>query len=79
MDTQAQRIIDKFGSAYRLSAALKAIGYLRNPSTVYRWTYSREKGGTDGMVPTRALTYILRAARFEGVMLTPEDLDPRPR
>lgn len=77
MKTQAQRIIDKFGNAYKLSQALKRAGVNRNANAIYKWTYSREKGGTGGLIPTKAVAEILSAARLEGILLTQEDLDPR--
>lgn len=77
MKSQAQRIIDKFGNPYRLSAALKRAGITRNATAIYKWTYPRSKGGTDGLIPTKALNEILAAARLEGIMLTQDDLDPR--
>lgn len=71
--TQAERVIAKFGSAYRLARLLN-----KDPAAVYRWTYPKNRGGTGGLVPASAMQHILRVARLEGVLLTPEDLDPRP-
>lgn len=48
----------------------------RSEITVRRWTYPRDRGGTDGMVPLKAQFDLLRAARNEGVNLTPEDFIP---
>lgn len=74
--TQAERVINKFGGAKRLLAALKAVGFPKNPATVYRWLYPREKGGTGGIIPTKAWPDILTAARIEGIFLTAEDVGP---
>ena len=73
--TPAEKIIRKFGGAYRLSEALAALGpeCYRRPSTIYRWTYPKEKRGTDGRIPTRDVDLIKAAARGVGVYLTTED------
>lgn len=77
--SQARRIIDKLGGAgpgaeRRLA---KAIGLA--PSTVYRWDYPFDRGGCGGVVPTRSWPALTSLARREGIFLTDEDLDPRPR
>lgn len=76
--SQAERIIAKFGGARRLAIILKQADESQalNPSSIYRWTYPKEKGGTGGVVPTAALPLLIKAARLEGIFLTPEDLYP---
>ena len=76
-DTQADRVISKFGGPYKLAAALAAVGWKRSPTSIYRWTYAKEKGGTGGCVPVAAMHLVLEAARYEGIFLTAADLDPR--
>lgn len=73
IQTQAQRIIAKFGGPYRLA---KLIGC--QPSTVYRWTYDRPRG-TGGLIPADSMTDVLRAAAYLKLRLTAKDLDPRPQ
>lgn len=73
MKTQADRVIEKFEGAPRLA---ELIG--RDDSTVYRWTYPREKGGTGGVIPGNALVLVIRAAKQEGILLTDADLSPLP-
>lgn len=79
--SQAQRIIDKFGGARRLVSILNTIdpSTSRAPSSIYKWLYSRSKGGTGGVIPTSALPLVLKAARLEGIFLTAEDLYPGER
>ncbi len=80
VETQARNIINKFGTAAELCRALK----FANPdpkdhwneSSVYRWTYPREKGGSGGEIPPHALRAVLRAARYSGIVLTLDDLYP---
>jgi hypothetical protein len=72
--TQAQRMFAKFGGARPLALALGLA-----PSTVYRWDYGPERGGSSGVIPTRALPKIAALARREGIFLTEQDYDPRPR
>jgi hypothetical protein len=69
--TQAGRVIKKFGNARRLAALLGC-----DPSTVYRWNHPRKEGGTDGLIPACAIPDVMRVARLEGIILTPEDMHP---
>ena len=71
MFDQANRIIRKFGGARRLAAVLRY-----EPSRVYKWTYSREKGGTGGLVPAASVTAIQAAADLQGIALTDSDWAP---
>lgn len=75
--TQAEAIFEKFGNASRLCAILKALGRPYNKATLYKWTYPRTKGGTNGWVPTKAWPDVLAAARYFGVFITSEEMDPR--
>lgn len=79
--TQAQRVIAKFGGARQLAQALSRLelGKRRDAANVYRWTYPKSKGGTGGLIPSSAMADVLEAARLDGVLLTAEDIDPRPR
>lgn len=75
--TQAQRVIAKFGNARRLSEATRRLAdesLHRSPHVVYRWTYPKERGGTDGRIPSSALDAVLAAARLEGIFITAADL-----
>ena len=71
MYNQAEKIIAKFGNARRLA---KLIGV--HPVNVYRWSYPRTRGGTDGLIPTASLAKVLYAARSDGILLTMDDLAP---
>jgi hypothetical protein len=77
--TQAQRVIAKFGGAQVLGKALARVNSGRDRSRVYRWGYPKSKGGTGGVIPSSVIADVLTAARLEGVHLTAEDLDPRPK
>lgn len=72
MYTQAQKVIGKFGGVPRVATALDC-----DPSGIYKWTYTKEEGGTDGLIPSSALPRVLKAAEILGIELTKEDLDPR--
>lgn len=77
---QAESIINKFGGARNLARTLKECSdnpedhY--NPSTIYRWMYPVEMGGTGGEIPVHALKTILRCARLAGIMLSTKDIYP---
>ncbi len=76
---QAMNIIDKFGSAAELCRAIKFSNpekYHLNESSVYRWMYARDKGGTGGEIPSSNMRAVLRAARYSGIILTVDDLYP---
>lgn len=75
---QAKKIIGKFGGARRLARILETIGKPRDPVNIYRWMYPKSRGGSDGIIPTAALPDVIAAARFEGIHISSEDLDPRP-
>lgn len=79
VDSQAHRVIAKFGRPRDLCRALIEAGVeeVRDPSVVYRWTYPRPRG-TGGLIPNPALPAILTAARVQGIFLSTEDLRPRP-
>lgn len=74
---QAVRIFEKFGGPLRLFSALKVVGAPVGISSIYRWSYPKEVGGTGGHIPPRSWSAILLAAKLEGVLITSEDMDPR--
>lgn len=45
----------------------------RSYGRVLRWTYSKERGGTGGLIPADMQPILLRVAREEGLPLTPDD------
>lgn len=75
--TPAERVIQLFGNAYRLTEALRRVGYRISPVTVYRWNYPANKKGRGGFIPPQAWPFVVKAARIEGILLTTFDLDPR--
>lgn len=76
--SQAERIIERLGGMDHLMELLAYVGHPINLCTLYRWTYPKERGGTGGLIPTHMWPVIFQAARCEGIILGPEDLDPRP-
>lgn len=77
---QAQNVIMKFGGAPELARVLKAFSDnpddWYHPTSIYRWMYPANKGGTGGEIPTRAIKLIMKAARYAGVMISIDDLYP---
>lgn len=67
--TAAERVIEAFGGAARLSD-LTGI----DKSSVYRWKYPKERGGTDGAIPHGNHGAIMRAAFQYHIKLTRSDL-----
>lgn len=76
-NTHAAKIIHKFGTAARLVKALKFVGFSIDEDTVREWTHLH-KERTAGVIPAHYWPPILKAARFEGILFTEEDFDPRP-
>lgn len=72
MFKQAEKIIAKFGGPAKIAAALEC-----DVSAVYKWTYPKDKGGTDGLIPSSSMPIVLHAADVMGIDITPQDLDPR--
>lgn len=68
---QATKIINKFGSPYKMAEYVRI-----SPATIYKWTWSRERGGTDGLIPARSMQEVIRGARIAGILLTAQDLFP---
>lgn len=65
---QAERIIAKFGGPRRLASAIDC-----KPAAVYRWTYARARGGTDGYLPNTVKDRVKNAADLLGIEITAED------
>jgi hypothetical protein len=76
--TQAERILHKFGGAKRLAYALRGVGHPRHYTAIRRWALPKERGGRGGTIPATAWKGILLAAKAEGILLSAEDMDPRP-
>jgi len=57
MTNDALFIIEQFGGAKALAKAIN-----KDPATVYRWTYAKNKGGTGGLIPSSALHKVRDAA-----------------
>lgn len=64
----ALRIIDKCGG---FRAVAKMLGV--DVSGVHRWTYPKERGGTDGRIPSRRQQPLINAALAAGIPLSPTD------
>ena len=78
MMTQAERIISKFGSVDNLAKALLQVHYPKDTSCIYRWRSIKSSNSRSGLIPSFCLPYVIEAARYEGILLTSDDLDPRP-
>jgi len=67
LSTQAIKVAKPFGG---LTGLAKAIG--KNPSTVHRWSYPKDRGGTDGRIPTVNVPEIIAAADLLGYIIPAE-------
>lgn len=77
-ETQAQRIIARFGGARQLHAAMAGCGHRVNLATIYRWDLPKSKGGRGGVLPSWRLAQVIDTANRTNVALSAVDLDPRP-
>lgn len=71
---QASHIITKCGGGdfkrgVPIVAELAGVHITR----VFRWTYPKGKGGSDGIIPAAKQQKILENARARGIDLTPDD------
>lgn len=71
MENVASRIIAKCGGH---QAVAEMVGV--DIANVYRWTYPRARGGTDGIIPSRHQAKLLQGARARGLPLEPADFFP---
>lgn len=74
--SQAERVLARFGGARPLARSLALVRYPLHYTTIYKWTYPIERGGTGGVIPSKAMTKIKRAAAMEGIVMRPEDYSP---
>lgn len=75
---QATRVVNKFGGPIRLARLFSALGCEMAVSTIRKWSYSKNKGGTGGYIPQEHWDLIFKAARIDGIIFSSVDLDPRP-
>lgn len=67
----ASRIIEKLGGVAVVSKITKTAS-----TAPYRWQHSREKGGTDGLIPQRYHRVLLDFANENKIELTAEEFLP---
>lgn len=77
-ETQAHRIISRFGGPKQLQKALEAVGYYVCVSAIYKWRYSTQRKGCNGVIPAKHMNAIIKAARVEGIYIPLEDFFPGP-
>jgi hypothetical protein len=65
----ASSIIARFGGPDKVQEVTGA-----SRTRVYRWTQSKERGGTDGIIPMLPARKLLQHARENGIAVTGEDL-----
>lgn len=70
-DSPAHRILNKFGGPTGFLKLAKRVcpEYVIHKSTVYRWLWPKDLGGTGGVIPGPALRDILILARYDGILL----------
>lgn len=64
MFSQAKKIYRAFGGASQLARLLNL-----PRSTVYKWGYPKDRGGTGGLVPSHRIEAIIRLAKEQDIEL----------
>lgn len=64
----AEQIIEIMGGAKVVSEITGV-----HVSRVHRWKYPKARGGSDGFIPSKHQSEILRAAQDRGIDLAPRD------
>lgn len=67
----AKNVIDICGGFSKVAEMVE-----RSETRVRRWTYSREKGGTDGLIPSDCQVKLLKEAKRRKIALKPEHFFP---
>lgn len=68
MSNPAARVIEKCGG-HKVVAEMLGV----HVSRVFRWTYPAERGGTDGEIPRKQQSKLLKRAKARGICLAPND------
>lgn len=68
----AEQVIEKCGG---VANTARLVG--RSESWVYRWTYPKDKGGTNGRIPQEAQLKLLEAAQRGECEVAPTDFFPK--
>lgn len=73
--TQAEIVLCKFTKVLGKATSRKIADALHiDPATVYRWNYTKEAGGTGGVIPAKWHRPLLELAKMVDVKLTAEDI-----
>ena len=71
----AKRIIEKCGGAKVIASWLEL-----TPKSIHCWSYSKDRGGSDGYIPSKYQNELIIIANKNGIKLTPSDFfNLRPR
>ena len=73
-------IMEPANTIIELCGGFKAVSAItgRDETRVRRWTYSKERGGSGGLIPSDMQQVLMRAARAKGLPLAPEHFFPAP-
>lgn len=74
MSNPALQIIEKLGGALAVAEGLKI-----DVSSVHKWTYPKEKGGTDGRIPSKRQEEIIKLGRKLKKPIFPNEFFEMPR
>ncbi len=72
MSNPAEHVIEKSGGAQVVADWCKI-----DVSNVHRWTYPKDRGGSDGVIPARHQPVIIAKAREAGKDVGPSDFFDR--
>lgn len=74
--SQAYRVVCKFGGPKKIQEALALLGHKIALTTIYGWM-NDARYTVNGLIPQFWLEDLIYVARFVGILLLEDDLDPR--
>ncbi len=74
-ESQAYLLLMKFGSYEDAYRCLQEVGYKGHFYSMQRWTYAAPQG-SDGIIPSRHIKLVGKAAKKAGIILSSEELSP---
>lgn len=83
--SQTKRVLELFGGPDRLSRlyleilGISTINHTPVVSEISRWSQEISRGGCGGFIPAEQWPTLLLLARIDGIVLTDDFFDPRPR
>ena len=77
----AGSLVERLGGPAEVARAIRALRdrptMFLNRATVYRWTVSKDNGGTDGEIPVKYWSLLIKVGRGKGITVSVGDMSRR--